>query len=390
MSNHDLDACVRFLQKLIQTESLPGQEGDIARMIVQEMQGLGYDEVVTDQVGNVIGTIRGRGQAPAMMLNSHLDHVDVGDQSRWPHPPFGGEIHEGRVCGRGAMDIKGPLAAQVYGVVPLLEEQPAGDVHVTVVVQEEVGGLGARYLATTLDTQLAVVGEATGNELRRGHRGRTELVLHVEGKSVHASVPGRGVNPIEVLAGFVSSLSQLEMPSDDELGTASVAPTLLRTDQISSNVVPGELWLTLDWRNVPGETADSIRQMLQPLADASLIPGATATVELPMFHMKSYTGFEMSYNSHHPAVVLAEDHPALGAAKTAMGAMIDPTRTKVWKFATDGGHFAQAGMHVIGFAPGEELLAHTVNESIRIDDLERGLQGNLALARDWAPAYARR
>jgi succinyl-diaminopimelate desuccinylase len=387
MPNQDVDGCVRFLQQLIQTESLSGDEGALAGLVIQEMRKLGYDHVVADDVGNVIGTIKGRGEAPAMMLNSHLDHVDVGDESRWPRPPFGAEIHGDRVWGRGAMDIKGPLAAQIYGVTPLLQDKPAGDVHVTAVVQEEVGGLGARYLAKTLNTPLVVVGEATGNELRRGHRGRTELVLHVQGKSVHASIPDRGVNPIEVLAIFVSALNKMEMNSHEELGRASVAPTLLRTDQVSPNVVPGELWLTLDWRNVPGETSESIEQMLQRLADRSLIKGARADVGLPLFDMTSYTGFEMTYNSHHPSFILEEKHPALVAAKDAMGTMIDPSTTGVWKFATDAGHFAERGMDVIGFAPGEEDLAHTVNESIRIDDLKDGMRGNLALAKDWAPAF---
>jgi len=389
MPNQDVDGCVRFLQKLIQTKSLPGDEAALAGLVIQEMQQLGYDHVVADEAGNVIGTIKGRGEAPAMMLNSHLDHVDVGDQSRWPYPPFGAEIHDNRVWGRGAMDIKGPLAAQVYGVAPLLKDTPSGDVHVTAVVQEEVGGLGARYLAKTLDTPLVVVGEATGNELRRGHRGRTELVLHVQGRSVHASIPDRGINPIEVLASFVSALKKLEMNSHEELGVASVAPTLLRTDQVSPNVVPGELWLTLDWRNVPGETSESIEKTLQQLADRSLIKGASANVGLPLFDMTSYTGFEMTYNSHHPAFILGEEHPALVAAKHAMDRMIDTSTTGVWEFATDAGHFTEGGMDVIGFAPGEEDLAHTVNESIRIDDLKDGMRGNLALAKNWAPAFVK-
>ena len=384
MKEFDLEACVRFLQRLIQTRSLPGREEEIAGIVQREMHRVGFDDVSQDEAGNVIGRIRGFGEAPPVMLNTHLDHVDVGDESRWPFPPFGGEIHEGKVWGRGAMDIKGPLAAQVYGVAPLTVEAPPGDVYLSAVVQEEVGGLGARHLSTHLEVPLVVVGEASQNRLRRGHRGRTELNLHVEGRSVHASVPENGVNPLFVVARFLNKLSALEMDVDPELGPSSLAVTLIRTDQTSSNVIPGEAWLTLDWRNIPGESGEDVRQRLAEIACSCLIEGASADVELLTFHRKSYTGVEMEYSSYQPAYVVEESHPALISAKQALTGVTEVwEETELWRFATDGGHFADAGMLVIGFGPGHEGLAHTVDESIPIADLEVGLRGNLVLARDW-------
>ena len=390
MRAFDVEACVQFLQHLIQTRSLPGREEEIAGMVHREMENLGFDQVREDEAGNVIGLIRGQGDAPAVMLNTHLDHVDVGDESRWPFPPFGGEIHEGRVWGRGAMDIKGPLAAQVYGVAPLVQETPPGDVYVSSVVQEEVGGLGARHLSTHLQIPLVVVGEASQNRLRRGHRGRTELTLHVQGRSVHASVPETGVNPLFVVAGFLRELASLEMAEDPELGSSSLAATLIRTDQTSSNVLPGEAWLTLDWRNIPGETGEDVRQRLEETARKCLIEGSTAAVEVPTFQLKSFAGLEMEYSSYQPAYVIPESHPALSGAKQALDPVTEVRQeTELWRFATDGGHFAEAGMLVIGFAPGHESLAHTVDESISIADLDVGMQANLALARDW-PILAER
>ena len=325
------------------------------------------------------------------MLNTHLDHVDVGDESRWPFPPFGGEIHEGKVWGRGAMDIKGPLAAQVYAVAPLAQEAPPpGDVYVSAVVQEEVGGLGARHLSSHLQVPLVVVGEASQNRLRRGHRGRTELTLHVRGRSVHASVPETGVNPLFVVARFLNELASLEMAEDPELGPSSLAATLIRTDQTSSNVLPGEAWLTLDWRNIPGETGEDVRQHLEETARKCRIEGSTAAVEVPTFQLKSFTGLAMEYSSYQPAYVIGESHPAITGAKQALDPVTEVReKTELWRFATDGGHFADAGMLVIGFAPGHESLAHTVDESISIADLDVGMQGNLALARDW-PRLAER
>src|SRR5687768_3294766 len=131
----DTRAALEFLQKLIQTPSLPGQEGTVAAIVLSEMRELGYDETWIDEAGNVVGKIRGRGEAPAVMFNTHLDHVDAGDPAAWPPygQPFSGAVHDGKVWGRGSSDIKGPLVAQLYGVARVLQdaERPAGDVYVS-------------------------------------------------------------------------------------------------------------------------------------------------------------------------------------------------------------------------------------------------------------------
>lgn len=379
----DLDRCVDFLRRLIRTEGLPGREQQTAEMVRDEMASLGYADVRIDDAGNVLGRVPGAGGS-AMMFNTHLDHVDVGDHSRWPHPPFAAEIHDQCVWGRGAVDIKGPLAAQVYGVARLLaaDAPPAGDVWVTAVVQEEIGGLGARHLATELRVPVVIVGEPSSNELRRGHRGRSLLTVHVVGRSVHASVPEAGVNPYDVLARLISRLDELDMATQEDLGRSTVAPTLIRTDQTSSNVIPGEIWLDCDWRHVPGETGPEARDKLQALLDDCLIEGASGKVELPVRELTSWTGLTLSMQGNNPAYILPEEHPALVAAKTALEPVIGPTgHVGTWNFATDGGHFSAAGMACIGFGPGDETLAHTVNEHIEIAALSMALDGNEVLAR---------
>ena len=383
MTMTDRDRCVDFLQRLIRTPGLPGEEGDTARLVEAEMQGLGYHDVRIDEAGNVLARIPG-GDGPDLMFNTHLDHVDVGDHDRWPHPPYGGEIHEERVWGRGAVDIKGPLAAQVHGVARLLRggEPPAGDVWVTAVVQEEIGGVGARWLQDRLRTPAVVVGEPSSNTLRRGHRGRCELIVHVVGRSVHASVPAEGINPWFSLARFLDGLPGLDLPEHPELGRSSVTPTLIRSDQSSGNVVPGELWLTCDWRMVPGETAEDARAVLQGLLDRSLVGGAAGAVEVPVYRRTAWTGLEMELHGDNPAYILDADHPVVAGARRVVEPLLGPIgAVDVWRFATDGGHFSQAGMSCLGFGPGDELLAHTVNEHIPVDQLAVALDVNEALAR---------
>lgn len=384
----DLQHCIDLLQQMIRTPSLPGQEGEMAALVAGEMRDLGYDEVRVDEAGNVLGRIRGRGDAPDLMFNTHLDHVDVGDPAGWPHPPFGGEIHDDRIWGRGAVDIKGPMAAQIVGVARILQgERPPGDVWVTAVVQEEIGGVGARYLAETLPTPIVIVGEPSRNILRRGHRGRTELVVHLEGRSVHASVPDQGVNPLYALGLFLEGLGSLEMEQDADLGVATVAPTLLRTDQSSANVVPGEVWQTCDWRNVPAQPAAEAQSLLESLAARVLqdprAPGGTEiSVSVPVVERRSYTGMIRSIPGAHPAYILPAGHPAVKAAEAICAEVLKVDRpTEVWQFATDGGHYSEAGMVPIGFGPGNEFLAHTVDEHIEIPALAEAMAVNEALAR---------
>lgn len=385
----DIAACLDFLQRLIQTPSLPGEEGDIAQMVRDEFEALGYDEVSIDDAGNVIALIKGRGDAPSVMFNTHLDHVDAGDSEAWPHPPFEGVIDDGKVWGRGASDIKGPLAAQVHGVAQIISdaEPPPGDVYVTAVVQEECGGLGARHLVTYLEPDLIVVGEPSSNELRRGHRGRTEAILHVRGASAHASAPSRGVNPLDVIATFITHLRSLEMREHPGLGRSTVAPTIIRTDQKSANVIPGEAWLTCDWRNVPGETSEDIRAVLQDLADASCIDGATTEVLIPTHEFVSYSGLRMNMGANNPPYALPADHRVLTTAQQILTKPLGtPPSIKTWGFATDGGHYAKAGLTVIGFGPGDESVVHTSHEHIEIAEIRAAVAAYAALAREWPAA----
>jgi succinyl-diaminopimelate desuccinylase len=376
----DISVCTDFLQRLIRIPSLPGEEGAVARLVRDEMEMLGYDEVSIDVTGNVLGIVRGRGVAPPVMFNTHLDHVGVGDASRWPSPPYGGELKEDAVWGRGAVDIKGPLAAQVYGLAPVHVGRPPSDIYVTSVVQEEIGGVGARYMARRLPSPVVVIGEPSGNTLRRGHRGRLEIVVCFRGKSVHASNPQLGRNPLSPVATFISRLDALEMHSDPVLGTSSMAPTRIWTDQPTTNVIPAEVTLMCDWRSVPAESPDEICGRLQSLADDCCIEGTRAEVSVAEINARTYTGYSDRFPAHHPAFLTDAAHPVVVAAERVLRAAIGLQEPAgVYRFATDGGLFAPHVAAVIGFAPGNGDLAHTVDERIDVAALEVAMTAYRAL-----------
>lgn len=373
---------VDLCQRLVRTPSLPSHEGELAQLIQAEMERLRYDRVWRDEAGNVVGLMRGAG-GPKVQFNTHMDHVDPGNPADWPFPPYEARLHEGFIWGRGASDIKGPMAAQIVALAALREAgiSHRADCYVACVVNEEQGGLGTRYLAQTLPCDYAVIGEASSNQLVRGHRGRAAVVARFRGRSVHASMPEKGINPHYSAARFISGLRDLPMARDPDLGASSVTPTLYLTDQTSFNVVPGEVVVHLDWRFVPGEDEEEILGKLRPLLQTSLTDGCQGEVDIPEETLATYTGYTETRPLIAYPMVTRADAPALQAAQRALEEVLQrPMTPRFWRFTTDGGHLARAGVTCIGFGPGDETVVHTVQERIATEELAEAVAGYMALA----------
>ena len=370
--------CVSFTQRLIQTPSMSFEEALVAELIAAEMQQLGFDQVWLDEIGNAHGRIHGTDPSlGALVLNSHTDHVDPGDPGLWPIPPYSGEIVNGRIHGRGACDIKGPLAVQVYSMAALLRQgiRPRRDVVFTGVVQEEIGGAGAIHWVENLDYEVAllVLGEPSDNELALGHRGILQMWLTFNGRSVHASVPEKGDNPNYALAQFLTRLeaAQGELSAHDLLGPTTVAPTIIEVDTQSGNVTPAWTRVWLDFRTA-SESVNSLSAFVGKLAGEwphTLVDARAATPQPLPDSDETLYGFYTSPESE--AVVRAR-------ALIAQGTGREPALTS-YQFATDGRHFVPYGLPLIGYSAGEEHLAHTAKESISIAKMEESLRGHVAL-----------
>lgn len=378
-------AMINFAQQLVRIPSLPGQENEIAAVIAQEMYNLGYDDVWSDQAGNVIGKINGS-DGPVVLLNGHMDHVDPGPVEGWLYSPFSGMIAEGELWGRASADMKGPVACMMYAtsLFKQLGITPPGDVLMTVAVMEEIGGLGTQYLASQLEADVAICGEPSRNTLRRGHRGRVGLIVTFKGRSAHASMPHLAVNPHYGAAAFLHRLPTLMMAQDEALSAATVAPTLYATDQISPNVTPGEVYLTLDWRSVPTEPAEQIVAKIQNLLEICLtsegLDDIQARVEVPAIELTTYTGMVKTFPAIFPSFLLSVDNPFVRAARATLVEVLGrDDSVDIWPFATDGGHLMAAGIPTIGFGPGDERLAHTNQERINLAQMSEALMGYAAL-----------
>lgn len=377
-----LNDCVDFTQRLIQTPSMTYEEAPLAELVAAELQTLNFDQVWIDEVGNVNGRIRGTDPSlGALVLNTHLDHVDPGERSLWSVPPYSGTIVGDRIVGRGACDIKGPLAVQVYSMVALLRAgvRPRRDVVFSGVVEEEIGGTGAKHWAKHLDypVDLVVLGEPSDNKIALGHRGIAQMWVQFNGRSVHASVPEKGVNPNFALAQFLVDLTtaKSELSAHELLGPTSVTPTIIEVDTKSANVTPAWTRVCLDFRTA-SESHRSLRDFVRRVAgDQPLIlEDAICSTPVP-FPDDDKTIFGFYTPPTDDKVQRAQ--ALIGAG---MGREAELSR---YQFATDGRHFVPYNLTIIGYGPSEESQAHVVDEYISIPKMAESLRGHVELLQNY-------
>nr|HID13127.1 YgeY family selenium metabolism-linked hydrolase [Anaerolineae bacterium] len=374
LTSKDQTNLTTFLRDLVQTPSPSTQEGAVAERIVAEMTRLGFRDVRTDRIGNVVGWI-GPGHGPVLMLNGHMDTVRVSDPEAWNHAPFGAEIVNGVLYGVGACDMKGGLAAMLYGAKLLRDAAVAlkGDLVVACVVQEEpCEGLGSRVLIEEegIRPDWVVLGEPTNLDVSRGQRGRLEMRVVTHGRSAHAASPDLGDNAIYTAARLVFGLELLagQLGDDDFLGPGTLAVTDISSRASSRNAVPDRCELIIDRRLTLGENETKALAEVQRVI---VREGVRAEVEVTEYHATSYTGYTCHAREFYPAWVIAEDHPLVVTAVRAVRAQLK-RRPQVsrWDFSTEGVYTAGvAGIPTVGFGPGDPRHAHTADEHIRLADV---------------------
>jgi putative selenium metabolism hydrolase len=358
---------------MVRIPSLSCEEKGVAERLESEMRAVGFDEVWTDRIGNVVGRI-GPGTGPRLLYNGHMDTVGVGDPGAWTHDPFGAEIQDGLLYGRGATDMKGPLASLIYGA-KLLKDwgvDLAGDLYVVGVVQEEpCEGYAMRVLVEveSLRPDWVVLAEPTNLRVSRGHRGRMEMHVTVRGRSSHASMPHLGENAIYGAARVVFSLELLsEMLADDPfLGKGTLAVTRIENTAASKNVIPDSCTFVIDRRLTLGETE---AKALAEVEGVIVRENVRADVSLAEFDYTSYTGYRCRDVEHYPAWMVPENHVLVQATAHAVR-KVTGERPPIgkWDFSTDGVYtMGVAGIPTVGLGPGEETQAHTADECIRLAD----------------------
>lgn len=400
-----------FAQKVIRCPSLSGEEEKVAKLYLQELQRLGYDEAFLDQYGNVVGIVKGTEEGPSIMYNGHLDHVDIGDPDEWKgYEPYGGKIDESMILkedrsgeertqvihGRAASDTKSGMACQVYSgaVLARLKKEGYGFkgnyIYSGVVLEEPAEQIGMRGLIedTFAERNIRVDGvvscEATGLQLYLGHRGRVELFVDVEGVNSHASAPWLGVNAVTEAARLILEVEKAYADSkeDENLGKSTIALTNITCSPGSMCIVPDRCRLTFDRRFIPGESSeDCVKEM------EKLILKLHEKDE--KFHAKAgigatprttYTGITKTVENIKEAWKISPEHPFVRAAAKGLEEYGEPVSYGYWDFGTDlamicGGH----GIAGIGYSPMQELYCHRPVDMCRTDFMKRAVIGNIAI-----------
>ena len=373
LSSQDRQALTSFLQDMVRIPSPSTQEGAVAERLAAEMRAVGFDEVWTDRIGNVVGRI-GPGSGPRLFYDGHMDTVGVGDPAAWTRAPFGAEIEGGVLYGRGAADMKGSLASLVYGAKALIDSgaRLAGDLVVVGVVQEEpCEGHAIRVLIEEegLSPHWVVLAEPTHLQISRGQRGRLEMQVTVRGRSSHASAPDRGDNAIYGAARLIFSLELLAdmLAEDPFLGKGTLAVTRIENTGGSNNVIPDSCTFIVDRRLTLGETEARAMAEVQGLIAREC---RHAELRLVEFDYTSYTGYPCRGVEHYPAWMLPESHSLVqAAARTIRAVTGERPAIGKWDFSTDGAYtMGAAGIPTVGLGPGEEAQAHTADEHIRLAD----------------------
>jgi putative selenium metabolism hydrolase len=391
----DASALVQDVVSLVRTRSVSGDERLAVLSFVELLRHLGFDEVTTDALGNVIGIIRGARAGGRICFEGHIDTVSEGDVYLWNRDPFGGEVSDGRIWGRGTSDMKGALVAMAHGLASLLDEREtlAGEIVLTAVVAEEIfEGVAFGHVLDALLPDVVVVGEATQLELAIGQKGRAEICIEVFGKSAHSSCPSAGVNAIKGFANLFSSIEELKLPIDPTLGPAILEPVdIISQPWPGASVIPSLCRSTWDRRLLPGERKSEVIASVQKTLDRECkrLPGVSARASLVEAEAETWTGKKLKAKRFFPAWLNQESSEIVTLARSALVASGLPDKVRTWGFCTDGSESAgQRGIPTIGFGPSREDLAHVADEYVAISELLAAAKGYGQLARALAGLFA--
>ncbi|MBU5425191.1 YgeY family selenium metabolism-linked hydrolase [Tissierella pigra] len=374
---------IKLCQELIRCPSVSGQEDKVVEAIKKNFEALGYDDCYVDCYGNVIGHIKGTGKGKAILFDGHIDTVPVTEETKWKFGPFCGEISEGRIYGRGASDMKGQVSAMISAAAYFAEDTNKefdGDIYVAGVVHEEIfEGVAARKISDAINPNYVVIGESSELNLKIGQRGRAEIVVEVFGKPAHSANPEKGINSVYKMAKIIDRIQELKPTTHEELGDGILVLTDIKSSPYpGASVVPEYCRATFDRRLLVGETKESVIAPIQELLDEMMKEDdeLNAKVSYAVGSEICYTGETITGERFFPGWLFDKEDEFIQAAyKGLKEAGLNPEITN-YSFCTNGSHYAgEKGIKTIGFGPSQENLAHTINEYIEIEQLEKGAEG---------------
>jgi len=363
---------LELLTKLVQCPSVnPGDlktftppygEEALANLLAEHLKKMGGDVFVHEVLPgrpNIWAHFKGKDSSRTILLDAHTDTVS---HLNMIVKPFGAEVRDGRLYGRGACDTKGSMAAVILALETALNNEGiAHDVIFSATCNEENGGTGAGKLVESVKADFAVIGEPTELKLVTRHKGVMRADITVYGKASHSSTPELGCNAIYAANRIVSALEVLadnlknKMP-DPLLGNATFAVVQIKGGT-AGNIIPDCCTIQIERRIMPHEDVDTIKTTIE-----SVVCDAVAdTVKSPP---------EITWTQFYPAMETDNSLPDIIALDSALKSVVGKTTYDAVAYATNGGFYSQAGIPCVVFGPGSISDAHTNNESVELKEIE--------------------
>ena len=370
---------IEFLADLVRRNSCnpPGNEAPVVKAIAQRMQELGISASIVpleENRANVVGTLEGRGDKPALLFNGHLDTVPPGELP-WEHDPYGAEVLDGHLYGRGAADMKSGVAAMVMaaGAIAKSGIELGGDLIVAGTADEEVDSLGARSFLESGGLEgvgSIVIGEPSDLRIFSAHKGALWLEVTTRGRTAHGSMPDLGVNAIMHMHAFLNRLVNYRFSYQE---SPLLSPPTLCVGTIvggvKTNVVPDRCVVTIDIRTVPGQEHSKI-------IDDMLAIAADLKDEMPSLRL------EIEVINDRAPVETSTEAAIVQAAVLVMREVFGQvSEVGGVNYYTDASVLASStGIPTIIFGPGEARLCHQADEFVELEKLIAATKFYAALA----------
>ena len=370
---------VEFCQRLVRTKSYSGQEQDAASALADEMRALGYDDVIVDRYGSVIGTIEGNRPGPTVLCDGHIDTVPAENAEKWTYPPFEAHIADGRIYGRGTSDMKGADAAFTKAVAWFAADRNrdfAGRICVAGVVQEECfEGVASRSVSEICKPDYVIIGESSLCNLKVGQRGRAEIKIETRGVPAHSANPEKGVNAVYKMCGVIDAVRRISPGEHPVLGRGILELVDIKSEPYpGASVVPEFCSATYDRRLLVGETPESVLASVQSALADLVARDDELQVNAHFTEAEDvcYTGERIAAERFFPGWLFDADADWICAIKAKLEEKGFSPKITQYNFCTNGSHYAgEAGIKTIGLGPSREDLAHTVDEYIEISELTK-------------------
>ncbi|MEM8858818.1 MAG: ArgE/DapE family deacylase [Chloroflexota bacterium] len=307
---------------------------------------------------SVVGTQKGSGEGKSLLLNAHLDTVDVEGMAE----PFSGRIEDGKLFGRGSQDMKGAMAAQIGAFKALADAGISlkGDLHIAGVADEEFASIGVQSILPHYQPDSVIVTEPSDLQISLAHKGFIWIEVKTYGRAYHGSRPDLGVDANMRMGRFLARLDQLEQELAKRPPHHLLGPPSLHAATISG----GTAWsaysaactLGVERRTIPGETVEQVETEIQALIDEMVAADSTLKIDMKIELVRDW--FEVD-----------ESAPIVQCLKQAASEILgQPSQIIGQHFWTDAAYHSQTGSDTVLIGPVGHGL-HSVEEWVDLNSV---------------------